>query len=133
MTPDKCPLLQAVRLNALFSGSCALLMFAGAGWIAKQLGLDNTLPVHATAAVLILFALQLANIVRTRIIRPPEIVGIIGADVAWVVGSVVLASVFLDHLTTTGLVLVDVVALVVLLFAIQQYRGLREYQLGVGA
>ena len=130
MNDHKRPLIEALRLNALFSGASALLMFAGAGWIAKQLGLENTLPVYAVAAVLSLFALQLANIVRTTIIRPWEIVGIIAGDIAWVAGSVVLAAIFLDQLSTTGLVLIDAVALAVLFFAIRQYQGLSVFRQG---
>ncbi len=133
MHPGKCPLLQALRLNALFSGTSALLMFAGAGWIAKQLGLGNTLPVYATAPVLLVFALQLGNVVRTATIRPREILGIIAADLAWVIGSVVLAMIFLDRLTTAGVFLVGAVALAVLVFAIRQYQGLRVFQHTAGS
>ena len=132
MNPDKRPLLKALRLNALFSADSALLMFAGAGWIATQLGLNNTLPVYATAAFLLLFAMQLANIARTAVIRTWEILLIIAGDVAWVVASVVLGTLFFDQLTTTGLVLIDAVALAVLFFAIRQYRGLRVFQHTVG-
>lgn len=132
MNPDKRPLLEALRLNAIFSGMSALLMFAGASWIASQLGLESSLPVYTTAAILVLFALQLANVVRTKVIRRWEIIGIIGGDVTWVVASLVLATMFLDQLTTTGLVLIDAVALAVLFFAVRQYRGLRVFQHGLG-
>ena len=133
MNPDKTPLIRALLHNALFSGASALLLFASAGWIATQLGLGSTMPVYATATALVLFALQLAKIVRTGVIRSWEIAGIIGGDVAWVVASVVLVAIFFDSLTATGLVLVDLVALAVLVFAIRQYRGLRVFQHGVGA
>ncbi len=127
------PLLRALRLNALFSGTSALLMFAGAGWIAAQLGLERALPVYAVAAILVLFALQLGNIVRTAAIRSWEILGIIAADIGWVVASIVLVILFYDQLTTIGLVLVDAVAIAVLFFAVRQYRGLRVFQHGVRA
>ena len=133
MNQEKTPLIRALRHNALFSAVSALLLFAAAGWIASQLGLGSTLPVYATAAVLVLFALRLANIVRTGVIRSWEIAGVIGGDVAWVVASVVLVAIFFDSLTTTGLVLVDLVAVAVLVFAIRQYRGLRVFQHGVRA
>lgn len=133
MNPDTTPLLRALRHNALFSAVSALLLFAAAGWIATQLGLGTTLPVYATAVVLVLFALKLANIVRTGVIRSWEIAGIIGGDVAWVVASVVFVAIFFESLTATGLVLVDLVAVAVLVFAIRQYRGLRVIQHGVRA
>ena len=43
----------------------------------------------------------------------------------WVGASLVLVVLFYPALTTVGLVLVDLVALAVLFFAIQQIRGLR--------
>lgn len=128
---DKQLLLRALRLNALFSGASALALFSAAGWIATQLGLDDTVLVYATAVVLVLFALKLANIVRTGVVRSWEIAGIIGADIAWVAASLVLVAIFYGSLTTVGLILVDAVAVVVLVLAIQQYRGLRVFQHGV--
>jgi len=58
MNADKRPLLQALRLNALFSGTSALLMFLSAGWIAAQLGLDSALPVDAVAIAVLFFAIR---------------------------------------------------------------------------
>ena len=123
--PNSHLLLRALRLNAVFSGSSALLLVIAGPWIAVQLGLSNATPVYATAGLLAIFALQLWNIVRTRKIRTIEIVGIILGDIAWVVGSVILVALFYSSVTTTGLLLVDVVAIAVLYFAIQQIRGLR--------
>ena len=118
-------LLRALRMNAIFSGlSAATLLLAGQ-WVAAQLGLGNAIPVYAAAGFLALFALQLGNIVRSGEIRRWEITSIIGGDIAWVLGSAVLVALFYRSLTTTGLLLVDVVALVVLYFAVQQIRGLR--------
>lgn len=126
-------LLRALRLNALFSGSSALLMLLAGPWIAVQLGLSSATPVYATAGLLAVFALQLWNIVRTRKIRTIEIAGIILGDIAWVVGSVILVALFYSSLTTTGLLLVDLVAVAVLYFAIQQLRGLRAWRSSANA
>jgi len=118
-------LLRALRLNAFFSASSALLLLLGGPWVAAQLGLASVVPVYVTAGLLAMFALQLGNIVRTREIRAMEIAGIIGGDIAWVAGSVILVALFYPSLTTAGLLLVDAVAIAVLYFAIQQIRGLR--------
>ena len=126
-------LLRALRLNALFSGSSALLLLIAGRWIAVQLGLNSATPVYATAGLLAIFALQLWNIVRTGKIRTIEIAAIIVGDIAWVVGSAILVALFYSSLTTTGLVLVDVVAVAVLYFAIQQIRGLRAWRRGANA
>jgi hypothetical protein len=118
-------LLRALRLNAIFSASSALMLLLAGPWVAAQLGLTSVMPVYATAALLGVFALQLGNIVRTRKIHNLEVATIIFADIAWVIGSVVLSALFYSSLTVAGLVLVDVVAIVVLYLAIQQIRGLK--------
>ena len=126
-------LLRALRLNALFSGSSAVLMLLAGPWIAVQLGLNSATLVYATAGLLAVFALQLGNIVRTRKIRTIEIAGVILGDIAWVVGSVILVALFYSSLTTTGLLLVDFVAVAVLYLAIQQLRGLRAWRSSANA
>ncbi|RZV38682.1 MAG: hypothetical protein EX272_02155 [Chromatiales bacterium] len=100
-------------------------MTAGATWLAPQLGLSGPLPIYVVAGGLAVFALQLGNIVRTRNYRRWEISSIIAGDLAWVAGSVILVAMYFERLTVTGLFIVDAVALIVLIFAIQQLRGLR--------
>jgi len=119
------PLLRALRLNAIFSGTSAVFLLVAAPWIAAQLGLPGPLPVYIVGGFLMLFALQLANIVRTGNIRTWEVGGIIAGDLAWVLGTVVLVGLFYSSLTTVGLLMVDIIALAVLTFAILQIRGLR--------
>ena len=121
-------LLRALRMNAMFSSISALALLAAAPWLAVQLGLNTAVPVYVVGAGLILFALQLWNIVRTRQIRAWEVRGIIGGDLAWVVCSAVLVALFYSQMTLPGLLLVDLVAIAVLYFAIQQFRGLRQLQ-----
>lgn len=119
-------LLRALRMNAVFSGLSAGALLLFGNWIAVQLGLNDTTLVYATGGLLALFALQLANIVRGQTIRRWEVLGIIGGDIGWVLGTAVLLALYYSSITTTGLVLVDAVALAVLYFAIQQIRGLRS-------
>lgn len=126
-------LIRALRFNAVFSASSALLLLLAGPWFAAQLGLTSVFPVYATAGLLAVFAWRLGNIVRTRRINDVEIIAIIISDLAWVAGSVVLVALFFSSLTTTGLLLVDIVALAVLYFAIQQIRGLRALHKGAVA
>ncbi len=126
-------LLRALRMNACFSGFSAFAMLLAAPWVAAQLGLPDPISVYVTAGVLGLFSLQLWNIVRTGRIQALEVAAIIGGDLAWVVGSVVLVALFHSSLTATGLLLVDIVAIAVLYFAIQQIRGLKAYRRGANA
>jgi hypothetical protein len=119
-------LWRALALNAAFSSVSALLMLIFADWIAQQLNLAQSLSVTITAGLLLVFALQLWNIVRTRKVRTWEIVSIIVGDLAWVAGSFVLVGIYYNSVSTLGLILVDLVALAVFSFAIMQIRGLRQ-------
>ena len=119
-------LLRALTLNAVFCGISAFLMFISASWLAQQFGLSSAEPVYATAALLAVFALQLADIVRTKTIRAWEIRSIISGDIAWVVLSIALITLYYQAITTIALILVDVVAVTVLCLALMQIRGLRE-------
>lgn len=121
-------LLRTLRMNAVFSGFCALAMFIAGDWIAAQLGLQGALPIYVVGGVLLMFAAQLLAIVRTRKFRYWEIAAILGADLAWVTASFVLVAVYYEMLTAIGLVMVDMVALAVLYFAIQQFRGLKQWR-----
>lgn len=121
-------LIRSLRLNAGFSGLSAVLMLVSANWIAGQLGLSGPASVYAVAVFLLVFAAQLWNICRTGIIRDWEIVGIIAGDLLWVVASFVLAAIYYESISTVGLLLVDAVALVVLVLAIMQIRGLRQFR-----
>jgi hypothetical protein len=121
-------LIRALRVNAIFSGVSALFLFAAASWLAAQLGLADATPVYIVAALLTIFAIQLSAIVRSRKIRIHEVAGIIGGDLAWVVASIVLVALYYESITTTGLMLIDVVTIAVLTFAVLQIRGLRAYR-----
>ncbi len=121
-------LLRALGLNALFSAFSALLMFISGTWLAQQFALSSTVPIYVIAGFLAVFALQLANIVRTRTIRTWEITGIISGDIAWVVASAALIILYYQSITAAAVLLVDIVAAAVLYFAIQQIRGLRAFR-----
>ncbi|MDX1499850.1 MAG: hypothetical protein R3176_08135 [Woeseiaceae bacterium] len=62
-------LLGTLRTNAAFSAASAVLLLLGGPWVAAQLGLPGAAPVYVTAGLLLVFALQLANIVRTGVVR----------------------------------------------------------------
>ena len=121
-------LMRGLKMNAVFSAISAAAMLLAANWVAEQVGLPGPANVYAVSIFLLFFAAQLGNIVRTGQIRTWEVVAIIVGDLLWVAGSVVLGSLYFRSFTTVGAVLVDIVALAVLIFAIMQIRGLREYR-----
>lgn len=133
MKPSNTLLMRGLRFNAIFSATSAVAMLLAANWLAEQVGLSGTGDIYAVGVFLLFFAAQLGNIVRTGNIRTWEIVAIIIGDLLWVAGSVVLGALYFRSFSTTGAVLVDVVAIAVLVFAIMQIRGLREYRNGATA
>jgi hypothetical protein len=128
MKPGSDLLMRALKMNAVFSGLSAVAMLLAADWIAQQVGLPGPANVYAVAVFLLFFAAQLGNIVRIQAIRTWEIVSIIVGDLLWVLGSIVLGAMYFRSFSTIGAVLVDAIALAVLIFAVMQIRGLREYR-----
>ena len=128
MKPGSDLLMRGLKMNTIFSAFSAVAMLIAADWVAEQVGLPGPANVYAVAIFLLFFAVQLGNIVRTQAIRTWEIVAIIIGDLMWVAGSVVLGALYIQSFSTIGAVLVDVVALAVLIFAIMQIRGLREFR-----
>ena len=126
MISDNNLLIRALTMNAIFSGFSALFMFVSGTWLAQQFALGSAIPVYAIAGFLAIFAFNLANIVRTRNIRSWEIKSIISGDLAWVAASVAIIILYYQTITPTALILLDVVAVAVLFFAIQQIRGLKQ-------
>jgi hypothetical protein len=128
MKPDNSLLMRGLTLNAAFSAFSGIAMLLAANWLAEQVGLTGPANVYVVGVFLLIFAAQLGNIVRTGAIRTWEIVAIIVGDLMWVAGTIVLGALYFRNWSTIGAVLVDVVALVVLIFAVMQIRGLREYR-----
>jgi hypothetical protein len=128
MMSDNNLLLRALTMNAIFSGFSALFMFISGSWLAQQFALSDAIPIYAVAGFLAVFAINLANIVRTRNIRSWEIKSIISGDIAWVAASVAIITLYYQTITPTALILLDVVAVAVLFFAIQQIRGLKQFR-----
>jgi len=128
MISDNNLLLRALTLNAMFSGFSAILMFIGGAWLAEQFSLSSVIPVYVVAGFLAVFAIQLGNIVRTKNIRSWEIKSIISGDIAWVVASVAIITLYYQVITPTALILLDIAAVAVLFFAVMQVRGLRQYR-----
>ena len=121
-------LRKAIRINAIFTTICVAFLMFGARWLAPHLGLHGVGWLYALATGLALFVIQLVGILRSDRIRQWEIRTIIGADIAWVLGSLFLVVNYFEQLSTVGLLLIDLVAVAVLAFAVMQYRGLKAYE-----
>jgi hypothetical protein len=121
--PNPAPLRLALFGNAAFSTACAVLMLTAAEPLARATGIPAPL-LWSIGIALLIFALDLVLVARLRQVHTALVWAFIGADGAWVVGSVVVLAVA-SILTPVGQGLVATVALVVGIFAALQYRGLR--------
>jgi hypothetical protein len=128
ITVDSHPgFFKAVKANAAFSSVCALLLLAVPDVLANWLGLAETqaLTLMGIGAGLALFALRLLMIARAGQVQRAETRTIIGGDIGWVVASVILLLVGSDWFSTLGQWIVVDIALVVMGFAVLQWRGLK--------
>ncbi len=126
MTPvDPTPLLRySLRANAAFSTVSGATCLVAATPLAASLGMPQPALITSLGANLLVFALLLVWLAAQREIRIPLALGIVAADVAWVIGSA--AVIAAGPLTTAGNWTVAAVANVVLLFAVLQYAGVRR-------
>ena len=100
MNSNNALLMRGLKFNAIFSATSAVAMLLAANWVAEQVGLPGTGDVYAVGIFLLLFAVQLGNIVRTGKVRSWEIVAIIVGDLLWVAGSVVLGALYFRSCST---------------------------------
>lgn len=115
-----------LRANATFSTLSGVAVAAAAPWLADQLGTDATALVRLVGVALVVYGVDLAVLATrsaplVRRLTPAVVV----ADVVWVaVSAAALAAGAVA--TTVGTLLVADVAAIVAVFAIGQYRALRN-------
>ncbi len=126
-TPDRADatrlLRLALRANAAFSTTCALIFVLDAGALAPLIGVPAELLVALGVGLLGFAALLVASSRRTDATRlATEARSYCAADVAWVVGSVPIIA--LGWLTPLGAIGLAGVSTVVAALAFAQWRGL---------
>ena len=82
--------------------------------------------LHGLGLMLLLFSGYLVWLATRVQVRRSVVIGVIAADWAWVVGSILLVLLVGGKLAVTGLLLIVAVALVVLVFAVLQASGLKQ-------
>lgn len=117
-------LRKSLRGNAIFSTLCGLVFVFASGPIAGFLGELHPLLVLAVGLQLLLFAGALVWLASKPGISVPLSIGVIVADLLWLLGSI--AIVYADLLTRGGAALALVLADVVLLLAILQSLGVHR-------
>ena len=119
-------LRRALRGNAVFSATSALILFAFGGSVAGFLGAANATEMLALGAQLAVFAAWLAWLSSRNIISRWQAALVILLDLVWVAGSAATLLSPPPALTTGGKWAIAFVADVVGLFAILQFVGLRR-------
>ena len=114
----------SVRANALFSSLSGFVFILASARVAAILGDVPALWVVAVGLQLLLFAGALVWLASRPEISLPLAVGVIVADLLWVLGTGVV--VYADVLPSQGEILVLVLADVVLIMAVAQSIGVRR-------
>jgi hypothetical protein len=123
-----------LKTNALFSGAGGIVAAVFAGPLSRLItpaaevapGLSVATVLLMVGIGLVLFAAGVAWVASREPLPSGLVRAIFWADVAWVLGTVVLVAAGLSWFTVTGLVVMIVTGLAVADFAIFEYLGLRR-------
>lgn len=113
-----------LKENGVFSTVSGLAFIGAATPIATFLGFEMPLILTIIGVGLLLFAADLFYIATRPVLNQYLVIGIIIADVIWVIGSIILLVTDFVPLTTAGQWAVGIVAAIVALFAQLQVYGL---------
>jgi hypothetical protein len=116
----------ALSWNAAFSAFCGLIMVVAPTVVAGWLGWGSESVMIGIGVFLLLFGARLTMAVSARELLQWEARAIVFGDIGWVIGSVLLVSLFHIRFSLTGLLLVLSSAFVVGVFAALQAQGLRR-------
>lgn len=99
--------------------------------ISSFLGLSTSWAILVLGIILVLYGIEVFMFARKEKISEDFAKFVIGADIAWVIGSAILIFSNLVSFTVAGKWAIAIVADIVLVFAIVQYMGLRRKFQGV--
>jgi len=119
-------LRKALFGNSIFCATSGLVFTLFSNPIATFLGLQASVVILILGIVLFLYGIEVFIFARKGSINEPFARFVIGADIAWVLGSVVLIFTNLIAFTTPGKWGIAITADIVLVFAIVQFVGLRR-------
>ncbi len=125
-TSVKSLLPRALCANAIFSAATGTALLALADVLGPTLGVSSPWVLRIVGLSLLPFAVQIWTLARSTPIPPARVRQVIGMDVAWVLGSIVLLVVDAVPWTAAGVAALCAVAAVVGAFAVLQTIGLRQ-------
>jgi hypothetical protein len=112
--------------NAIFSLLCGLDALLLNRFFMNLFGINNPYVFPVLGVGLLLFCGMVFAEARRKEVKPRSIKAIIGQDVGWVVGSILIIITNVFSFSTAGLWLTAGVAGVVAVFAGLQYRGMKQ-------
>ncbi|MEM8969660.1 MAG: SRPBCC family protein [Bacteroidota bacterium] len=115
-------LQKSLRANALFSGISGITLITLSRSIAELFGTENNTVFWITGIALIVFSATIVYEIAKQ--RPLAILWIIVQDFLWVIGSIVLLVFNPFSISSTGMLIIGLVALIVLYMAINQASAL---------
>jgi len=115
-------LQNSLLLNAVFSGISGFTLILFHGSIARLFGTENSTVFWVIGALLLFFTLTIILEIMKQ--RPLAVLWIIAQDMIWVIGSIILIAINPFGITFAGNVIIAVVALIVLLMAVNQSRAM---------
>ncbi len=119
-------LSNVLKANALFSAICGFLCLSLSGPIAAMLGEVSPMLLIVLGIGLLIFAADVVWISRQLPEGKARAKVIFWADVSWVVLTPVFIVIFMDRLSTMGLMVLGDIALIVAVFAWLEWRGLKK-------
>lgn len=117
-------LQKALTANAIFSTLCAFILLIFTTWISDLFEIENQWSFLIIAFGLLIFVATI--IIEIKQQREKAVYTIIIQDLLWVIGSIILLIIQPFGISEMGNIIIAVVAFVVLVFAILQYRGVKE-------
>lgn len=121
-------LKNVLRINAISSGATALLLILFPGIAAELFETSQITPFIGVGVFLLLFATYVFFQSQKKPILSRKVQWIIGIDISWVIGSLVIILPRLFELSLIGYFLIGAVALWVAAMAWLQFRGLNKFQ-----
>ncbi len=119
-------LFNALLANAIFSSICGGVMSLAPGTVVNWLDGARVADIQSLGFGLLLFAGWLIFISLRRSIKTLEAWAIVIGDFVWVLSSMLLLATQSHQFSTLGIILIADVAVIVLVFALFQAKGIRQ-------
>ena len=115
-------LIRTLKLNALFTSTSAILLIVFNRELMPLLSISVAWLLPVIGGLLLLYALDLFTTARKKETPLSKAYYFIIGDLAWVVASILLLTIYFEDFSSLGILLIDMVAIIVGIFGILQFR-----------